>query len=175
MNNLILLNEHFLKYHAFKMCKNNKEEAEDLYQETMLKVVKYFSSYDSAKGKFTTFATKVMLNTYIDKNRKEKNKTYGNKNKIDIEYLKGEGFEEVTIENIIGLESNQGDYIQDVEFITKKVNELKGMNSKMMQMWIEGFSYEEIANELETNVGSIKSRIFRSRAILREQLNEFEV
>ena len=35
---------------------------------------------------------------------------------------------------------------------------------------IEGFSYEEIAGMLETNVGTIKSRISRGREKLREKI-----
>ncbi len=35
---------------------------------------------------------------------------------------------------------------------------------------IEGFSYEEIAEILETNVGTIKSRLMRGRAALRDSL-----
>lgn len=38
---------------------------------------------------------------------------------------------------------------------------------------IEGFTYEEIATTLETNVGTVKSRIARGREELRKKLNGF--
>ena len=37
---------------------------------------------------------------------------------------------------------------------------------------IEGFAYEEIAEILQTNVGTVKSRLMRGRAALREALRE---
>ena len=38
---------------------------------------------------------------------------------------------------------------------------------------IQGFSYDEIAQMLEINVGTIKSRISRGREKLREKLKEY--
>ncbi len=38
---------------------------------------------------------------------------------------------------------------------------------------LEGFSYEEIATTLEIPRGTVESRLFRARALLREQLHEY--
>jgi len=38
---------------------------------------------------------------------------------------------------------------------------------------IEVFTYEEIANMVESPIGTVRSRLYRGRKLLREQLEEY--
>ena len=38
---------------------------------------------------------------------------------------------------------------------------------------IEGFTYEEIANMVESPIGTVRSRLYRGRKLLRSKLNDF--
>jgi len=38
---------------------------------------------------------------------------------------------------------------------------------------IEGFTYEEIANMVESPIGTVRSRLYRGRKLLRGKLNQF--
>ena len=38
---------------------------------------------------------------------------------------------------------------------------------------IEGFTYEEIANMVESPIGTVRSRLYRGRKLLREQLEGY--
>ena len=42
-------------------------------------------------------------------------------------------------------------------------------------MFLDGFHYDEIAEELDIPMGTVKSRIFHARKRLREELSEFAV
>ncbi|MGY8952614.1 MAG: RNA polymerase sigma factor, partial [Flavobacteriales bacterium] len=41
------------------------------------------------------------------------------------------------------------------------------------QMKLEGFKYKEIADHMEINIGTVKSRVFHARKELMSKLKEF--
>ena len=57
-----------------------------------------------------------------------------------------------------------------VENITRAVQHLPAYLRPSMQLHIQGYSYEQMASTLGVSVGTVKSRIFRARSLLRERL-----
>jgi RNA polymerase sigma-70 factor (ECF subfamily) len=55
--------------------------------------------------------------------------------------------------------------------ITQHIEQLKDAFRIPFKMHIDGYKYKEIADELNLNIGTVKSRIFLSRKQLRYQLN----
>ena len=49
------------------------------------------------------------------------------------------------------------------------------IHENMRKRFVDGFHYDEIAEELEIPMGTVKSRIFHARKRLKEELAEFEV
>lgn len=55
--------------------------------------------------------------------------------------------------------------------IHHNIEKLKDSLKIPFQMHLNGYKYQEIADKLNLNIGTIKSRIYLSRQQLREQLN----
>ena len=66
------INEHGSRLYglALKLCKN-REDAEDLYQETWIKAYRFIEQYDSGK-EFGAWITGICVNTYRDMLRRQK-------------------------------------------------------------------------------------------------------
>jgi RNA polymerase sigma factor (sigma-70 family) len=147
---------------------HNKKEAEDLTQETFIKVFHSLPLFNEEYA-FTTWLYKIASNNCIDFFRKRKLQTCS----LDkpVEYKDSEiHFEAADPDpdpekNIIDLERSK--IIQEaIESLPKKyllVIKLRHQEEK---------SYEEIAEMLHLPLGTIKARIFRAREILNKALKE---
>ena len=60
--------------------------------------------------------------------------------------------------------------IQDIK---KEIKLLKEDYRIPFQMKLEGFKYKEIADHMEINIGTVKSRVFHARKELMSKLSEF--
>ncbi len=67
--------------------------------------------------------------------------------------------------------SENPDSKYSVREMTDNIEQLKEKHRLPLEMYINGYKYKEIADELQLSIGTIKSRIFFSRKILQEQLN----
>lgn len=169
-------NSQFLVYYALKLCSRDLVEAEDLYQDTLLKLQKNLSKFDKSKGKFITFSTTMMRNLRIDTVRRESRRTYGYHNKLSIDgvqesYTDKTG-DSTTIDIIFGSTINEGEYTNDIGVIHGFINTIKEKDRKILYLMMSGYSYQEISIETNTKLGTIKGSIFRSRRILRGLLDE---
>ena len=59
---------------------------------------------------------------------------------------------------------NNAETISSVADINKAINKLKDEYKIPLLRFIEGFKYNEIADELHLPIGTVKSRIFTARA-----------
>jgi RNA polymerase sigma factor (sigma-70 family) len=151
----------------FRMMRN-KQETEDLTQETFLKVFHSLPSFNEEYA-FKTWLYKIATNNCIDFFRKKKLQTYS----IDkpIEYKNSEIQYELPDpdlnpeKNIIALERSK--IIQQaIESLPKKyylVIKFRHQEEK---------SYEEISEILNLPLGTIKARIFRAREMLNKALKD---
>ena len=148
---------------ALKILKN-KEDAEDLSQEALIKVYENIGSFNM-NSSFKTWMYKIIFNTCIDFKRKKRLKT----SSLDepIHY----GYEDIPKQ----IEDNEKN---PERLLTEKLNkelvqESIGMldddfKSVIILRDIQGFKYKEIAEILECNEGTVKSRISRGREKLKE-------
>lgn len=148
---------------AYKMLKN-KEEAEEVSQDTFIKT---FNSINNFKGdsKFSTWIYKITYNTCLDrlkKSKKDNNVVYiSDFNKQQI----------IAIENIL-------DTIDDKERIQKIQECLQLLPSEeaflLTLYYFDDQSIEEIAKVIDCNANNVKIKLYRSRkklaSILKEQL-----
>lgn len=133
----------------------DKENAKDLMQETLMRCFNKRDRFQMGTN-FKSWATTVMYNAYINIYRRKKTKNKVVKPIEDFNYL---------VEN----KSKEGstDSIMMMKELNATVNSLSDDFKIPFQMFIDGFHYEEIANELEPPLGTIKSRIFYARKKLR--------
>ncbi len=160
-NELIALQNNMRNF-AFSLTQN-LEDAEDLLQETTLKVlvneVKFVDHINFKGWVFT-----IMKNTFINNYRKLV------RNKIVVD--RTEDLYHFNLNQKQGFDSPESSY--DVREITKSIASFSDMYRIPFSMHLEGFKYEEIAQKNNLPVGTVKSRIFLTRKKLQQQLKEYQ-
>lgn len=136
---------------------NNKEDANDLAQETFIKIYKNLDKYYPS-FKFSTWIVKVTTNNVIDYHRKKKYETVSME---DIDYK-------------IGVSSSpEEDCINNEErlYLNKLIDELPEIYKVPIILYHkQGFSYQEIAEIINEPLSKVKNRIFRARKILKKEI-----
>ncbi len=148
-----------MKRFAYQLT-TNKEDAEDLVQDTYLKALKNYTKYVYESNlKAWTFT--IMKNSFINSYRRSlRQKT------ISDQSAEGHSTKYVTAVSSFYPES---EYTS--KEIERTIEDLKEDFKIPFKMYNEGFRYKEIAESLDIKLGTVKSRIFLARKQLRELVN----
>lgn len=145
-----------LRAFSLKLTGNNSD-AEDLYQDTAVRIITNADKYNPGTN-FKAWAVTIMRNIFINNYRKKVRRNMIIDQTPNNYYL------------------NSGDQIVDNSGETNVTfNELMALVDTLPEdfkvpfmMAYEGFKYEEIAEELGSPLGTIKSRIFFARKKLQK-------
>lgn len=140
----------------------NSEEAEDLLQDTTLKVLdnqEKFTDNINFKGWVLTIMKNIFINNY---RRIVRNQTVIDKTE-DLHFL--------NLPQNSGFDSPESSY--SIREITNSINAFNDEYRIPLSMHIEGFKYEEIATKMNLPIGTVKSRIFLARKRLQQQLKDY--
>lgn len=153
---------------ALRLTKN-REDAEDLIQETCIKAFENLDSlsHDSkAKG----WLFKILTNTFINQYRKEKRSP----EKVDIDADR-DFLEPIFFKNgqYIDIENEIFANVLDEEI--KEAIDCLPLEFRLVVLLvdIEGLSYRDIEEILNISSGTIASRLYRGRRLLRDHLFEY--
>lgn len=131
-------------YGVIKKVISDEDTAQDVLQETFVKVWRYSKKYDSSKAKLFTWLYRIAYNTSIDKIRALKNKTEN----------------EVQIETSSVYKVSFGELNQDVLDLKKHLGNLdKKYQIVINALFFEGMTQQEASDELDIPLGTIKSRL----------------
>ncbi len=145
---------------AFYLVRQNKEDTEDLVQETFIKAYKSFHQLKD-KERCRAWLTSILHNTFINQYRKEQ--------KIPMTPQPVE--ESIVYENDPETEILRG--VMDQE-VSKALFELTEEYSTVIVLSdIGGISYKEIAEILGVPIGTVRSRLSRGRRLLRGRLYQY--
>ena len=147
--------ESLLLAFAIRLTKN-KEDANDLLQETAYKAFKYRKMY-RPQTNIKAWLMTIMRNTFINEYRRRKRRQTINDSTDNNYLLNSGGF---TVEN-----EGEGNILMDE--LTAKIESLEDWMRVPFMMHFNGFKYEEIADQLDIPLGTVKSRIFFARKQLR--------
>lgn len=136
------------------------ETARDVLQETFVKVWKNILKYDESKGRLFTWLLNIARNTAIDHLRNSETKI--SKGKITSDKS------DTVMENRMGSVTVNTDIIGLREVVDKLSDEQRIVIEKA---YFEGLTREDIAEELELPVGTVKTRLRAALLRLREILN----
>ena len=146
---------------AYKLTAD-REEANDLLQETSLKALDNMDKY-MPDTNFKGWMYTIMRNIFINNYRKVvRDQTFVDR--TDNLYHMNQSLE-------IDTDSTEGNY--DIKEIQRAVNSLPSEYRIPFAMHISGFKYREIAEKLSLPLGTVKSRIFFTRQRLQSQLHDF--
>lgn len=167
---LILKYENFvynIVYHAI----NNKDDAFDVSQEVFIKAFRALKNF-RGDCKFSTWIYKIALNASKDYIReKSKYKMISLSEWTDEEY--SERPPDIVEESVNAIPEEAYDRNARCESVREALANLSEDHKNVIVLRdIEGYSYEEIAEMLEIEIGTVKSRINRARNAVREYLIE---
>ena len=154
---------------AYNLC-FNEDEANDLVQETYMKAYRFIKSYQvGTNAKAWLF--KILKNVYINQYRKRSRRPTS----VDIDEVNvfTESDEDRSQQAYLDLRKEMFDDMLGDE-VTIALNSLPmEFRSVILLCDIENFSYEEIAKIIEKPIGTVRSRLFRARNMLKEKLKNY--
>ncbi len=149
-------------YMLLKMV-NNKDDAEDLTVEAFGKAFKRLSQY-TPNFAFSTWLFRIATNNCIDFIRRKRKNTFS----IDQPMEDDEGGEMVMDLRSDTLDPEQ--HImkkQKIMMLRELVDKMKPRYRTLIEMrYFQELSYEEIADQLELPLGTVKAQLFRAREFL---------
>lgn len=141
----------------------DREEARDLTQETTLKALSNFDKYyDNVNFKGWVFT--IMHNIFVNNYRRAVRSQTMIDNTDNL-YL-------INLPQDSGFSTPEGAY--SYSEITNALNNFADEYKIPFSMHVSGYKYEEIANEMNLPLGTVKSRIFFARKRLQEILKDYK-
>jgi RNA polymerase sigma-70 factor (ECF subfamily) len=142
-----------LKAFLLKSSERYIENVEEIVQETMIKVWRKANNYSSSQGSASTWIYTVARNTRIDAIRRQ--------SRQNPDFLNAD---DIYSDNFSRHESQTPDIslsrIRDEIQIREKLSELPPEQLQVLNlMYFEGKSGQEVANQLDLPLGTVKSRI----------------
>jgi RNA polymerase sigma factor (sigma-70 family) len=135
------------------------EIAEDLLQETFVKIWNSFPSFDSSKGRLFTWMVNIARNVSIDKIR---SKDYRNNSKNQ------------DLENTVNYVDERRNTSINPEVLGVKdlVEKLKPEQKSILDLvYFKGYTHVEAAEELDIPLGTVKTRLRMAIITLRKYFN----
>jgi RNA polymerase sigma-70 factor (ECF subfamily) len=144
------------------MLTANRDDAQDLLQDTTLKVLdnqEKFVDNINFKGWVLTVMRNIFINNY--------HKVIRTQSVLD----QGVDLYNIDVINDSGFDSPDGAF--QIKEITKAINSLNNDLKIPFSMFLSGYKYNEIAEKLDVPLCTVKSRIFFARQELQKILKDF--
>ena len=158
--NLVRIQENMMSFAL--MLTANKEDAQDLMQDTTLKVLnnqEKFIDNVNFKGWVLTIMRNIFINNYYKIVRTQ---TIIDQN-VDLYNL--------DITNVTAFETPEGSF--HIQEISKAIESLNDDLKIPFSMYVSGYKYNEIAEKLQLPLGTVKSRIYFARQDLQKELKDY--
>jgi len=146
----------------------NEDDANDLVQETYMKAHRFIDKYiQGTNAKAWLF--KILKNAYINQYRKKKKQP----SRVDFEDIVNFHDSDDRIPGYLDLREELFDKMLGDE-VTIAINSLPiDFRTVVLLCDVEGFTYEEIAKIIDVPIGTVRSRLFRARNMLKEKLKNY--
>jgi len=154
----IMQYENILRPFAFNLTKSS-EAASDLIQDTFYRALtneEKFNEGTNIKAWLFTIMRNIFINNY---RRQKKSNTITDTS--DNQYL---------LNSTKKIEKNESERSFLAEDIEKAMREVSSEFTEPFMMYFKGFHYQEISEQLDLPLGTVKSRIFFARKELQSKL-----
>jgi RNA polymerase sigma-70 factor (ECF subfamily) len=136
----------------------NATDADDLLQETATKAFKHREQFRPDTN-FKAWVMTIMRNAFINEYRRKKRTS---SEQLVVDSLKSNCADLIVY--------NDSESVIEMEELTALIEKLKPKYRQPFLMHYEGYSYQEIAEEMDILMGTVKSRIHVARQQLKVQL-----
>lgn len=145
-----------LYFRTIKILKNvilryssNTQDSEDALQNTYLIIFEKINSFNAEKGNFHSWATRILINEYFQKLRKQKNRNHQ--------------LEEIN-EKDFTLEFNWHKFTLDEALMV--ISNMKESHKMIMNLYyVEQYDFNEIATLLDIKESSVRGNLSRARKV----------
>lgn len=140
----------------------NRVEAEDVLQDGFIKVYLNIRKY-RYEGSFEGWIKRIMINLAINRLRDEARREYKLLDNEEIAEIKDNEYDN----------GYENDYRYSADEMLNAIQKLSNMNRMIFNLAeIEGFSYKEIAEQLNLSEHTVRATLSRAKTILRMKLEE---
>ncbi len=157
-----------LKTFAFHLTYNDAD-ADDLVQETYMKAHRFIDKYlEGTNAKAWLF--KILKNAYINEYRKK------SKQPSRVDYEDFINYHNTEDDRVTGYMDLREEIFKNMmgDEVTMAVNSLPiDFRTVILLCDVEGFTYEEISKIIDVPIGTVRSRLFRARNMLKEKLKKY--
>ncbi len=134
----------------------NEETAKDLVQDTLLRALNHRKKFSAGTNLLAWLST-IMRNLFINSYRKKMRRKTEPCDLQSLDFLSQSAVE------------NEGPGHLEWEEVEHFIDQMDEKFSTPLYMLAEGFSYKEMAEELDAPIGTVKSRVFYGRKILEKR------
>lgn len=149
---------------------SNHEDANDLAQETFIKA---YSALKSFKGdsSFYTWIYRIAVNKTINFLKQRRNKISLSLNDLDFNIENDPELVAFVSDNTPRRDASLAELQEKLNNALQRLSDVHRMVVTLHD--VQGMSHEEIANVMECNVGTVRSRLFYARQQLQAHLSDY--
>jgi RNA polymerase sigma-70 factor (ECF subfamily) len=158
-------------YSAAMRLTHNPQDAEDLVQDTFAKAYASFRQYQDGTN-LKAWMYRILTNTFINSYRKKQREPLQSDadGVEDWQLVRAEAH---TSRGLRSAETEALDHLPDSD-VKKALQELPSdFRMAVYLADVEGFAYKEIAEIMDTPIGTVMSRLNRGRSMLRTLLQDY--
>jgi len=154
---------------------SNRDDAAEVTQDAMLKIIQHFDSFRS-EAQVTTWMTRIVMNQAITRLRRRKLRDHAS---LDSTRITGsDGDQAASLRKVLENTREPGpeQRVEEGEMIDRLLSAIDRLDTDFRAVLVlrdlEEMDYQQIADTLEIKVGTVKSRLFRARLALRQEMQK---